>query len=240
MTVTDWMTEVTDKSNRGMHAGAIDTGLRPVPSALPVDAGPRQTGHSRFKCRSTARRLMAVGVLACAGLLAGCGGGVGKPNAKPTVTKPPAPTAAAPSGSSTTSTTVSQDGPVLAAYRAAWAAYEEALAHANPTDPRLTATLANPLLQRVQANLLGYQHDGIVGRGGVQLHPKVTSLSATTATLSDCMYSNSELVYATTGKPVPPVTPAEHDGVRATLVMVGGSWKVSQQSVTEGRCPPGS
>lgn len=234
------MTEVTDKSNRGMHAGSIDPGLRSVLSALPVDAGPRQTVQSRSEGRSAARRVMAVGVLACAGLLAGCGGGAGKPQAEPTTTKPPTPTATAPSGSSTTSTTVSQDGAVLAAYRAAWAAYEGALAHANPTDPRLAAALVDPLLQRVRANLLGYQHDGIVGRGGVQLHPKVTSLSATTATVSDCMYSSSELIYATTGKPVPPVTPAEHDGVRATLVMVGGSWKVSQQSVTEGRCPPGS
>lgn len=182
---------------------------------------------------------MAVGMLGCAALLAGCGGGAGEPNAEPTTT-PSASTVSAPSGSSTTSTTVSRDGSVLAAYRAAWAASEEALVHADPTDPRLAATLVDPLLQRVQASLLGYQHDGIVGRGGVQLHPKVTSLSATTATVSDCMYSSSELVYAATGKPVPPVTPAEHDGVRATLVMVGGTWKVSRQTVTEGQCPPGS
>ena len=40
--------------------------------------------------------------------------------------------------------------------------------------------------------------------------------------------------------PVPPITPPENDGVQATLVLTGGTWKVSKQTVTEGRCAPGS
>ena len=31
-----------------------------------------------------------------------------------------------------------------------------------------------------------------------------------------------------------------YDGVQATLVLAGGTWKVSKQTVTEGRCAPGS
>jgi hypothetical protein len=96
--------------------------------------------------------------------------------------------------------------------------------------------MANPLLQKVRAALLGYQNGGVVGRGSVQLHPKVTSVTATTATVVDCIFSSSELVYAKSGKPVPPDTPPEHDGVTATVVLSSGSWKVSQQSVTEGKC----
>jgi hypothetical protein len=36
------------------------------------------------------------------------------------------------------------------------------------------------------------------------------------------------------------VTPSENDGVRSILVLSGSTWKVSQQSVTEGQCPAGS
>ena len=68
----------------------------------------------------------------------------------------------------------------------------------------------------------------------------VVSLSATTATVVDCVYSTTELVYSNSGKPVPPLTPTENDGVRATLVLTTGTWRVSKQTVTEERCAPGS
>jgi hypothetical protein len=129
---------------------------------------------------------------------------------------------------------------VLQAYRAGWAAYDRALATANAYEPTLPATMVDPLLQKVRANLLADRNSGIVGRGSVVLHPKVSSLTAGTASVVDCTFSSSELVYAVTGKPVPPLTPPQHDGVQATLVLTGGAWKVSQQSVSEGKCPPGS
>ncbi|MDA8061203.1 MAG: hypothetical protein M0T80_02025 [Actinomycetota bacterium] len=129
---------------------------------------------------------------------------------------------------------------MLAAYRAGWKAFEQAAAAANPADPALAATMVDPQLQGVKANLLADQRQGMVGRGDTSLHPKVVSISATTATVVDCAYSTAELVYASTGKPVPPVTPPENDGVRATLVLVGGTWKISKQTVTDGKCAPGS
>jgi endonuclease/exonuclease/phosphatase (EEP) superfamily protein YafD len=129
---------------------------------------------------------------------------------------------------------------VLIAYRAAWSAFEHALADANPQDPELATTMVDPQLQSVKANLLADQRQGIVGRGTTTLHPKVTALSAVTATVVDCAYSSTELVYKATGKPVPPTTPPENDGVTATLVLSGGSWRVSKQTVTDGTCVPGS
>lgn len=129
---------------------------------------------------------------------------------------------------------------VLQAYRASWAAFEQALATANAIDPELAATMVDPLLQGVKANLLADQRQGIVGRGTFGLHPKITSLSATTATVVDCAYSTAELVYAATGKPVPPVTPPENDGVQATLVLSGPTWKVYKQNVTVGTCASGT
>ena len=129
---------------------------------------------------------------------------------------------------------------MLAAYRAGWAAFEHALADANPEDPELPATMVDPQLQQVKANLLADQREGMVGRGTTTLHPKISALSATTATVVDCAYSTAELVDKATGKAVPPVTPPENDGVTATLVRSCGTWKVSKQSVTDGKCAPGS
>jgi hypothetical protein len=129
---------------------------------------------------------------------------------------------------------------VLSAYRAGWAAFEHALADANPSDPELAATMVDPQLQGVRANLLADRRAGMVGRGATTLHPKIIALSATTATVVDCAHSAAELIYAATGKPVPPVTPPENDGVRSILVLSGSTWKVSKQTVTEGTCAPGS
>lgn len=100
--------------------------------------------------------------------------------------------------------------------------------------------MVDPQLQGVKANLLADQRQGIVGRGTFALHPKVTALTTTTATVVDCAYSTAELVYASTGKPVPPVTPPENDGVESAVILTGGSWKVSMQTVTDGKCAPGS
>ena len=100
--------------------------------------------------------------------------------------------------------------------------------------------MIDPQLQSVKANLLADQHQGIVGHGTVTLHPKVVAISGSTAAVVDCVYSTSELVYKATGKPVPPVTPPENDGIRATLVLTGGAWKLAKQTVTEGSCAPGS
>ena len=173
---------------------------------------------------------------ASAVLLAACGSGQ---SASPDTTSRPS---TAPSTARSTSTPSSDpaQAAVLAAYRAASQAFEQALAVANPADPKLAETMVDPQLQSVRANLVVDQEKGIVGKGAVTLHPKVMALSATTATVVDCAYSTSELVYESTGKPVPPVTPPENDGVRATLVQVGGTWKLSKQVVTEGKCAPGS
>jgi hypothetical protein len=156
-----------------------------------------------------------------------------------TGTKAPIASTSVPATTTTTTTTLGPtSAAVLNAYRAGWAAFEHALADANPSDPELAATMVDPQLQGVRANLLADRKAGMVGRGTTTLHPKIIALSATTATVVDCAYSTAELLYATTGKPVPPVTPPENDGVRATLLLSGSTWKVSKQTVTDGTCAP--
>ena len=201
-------------------------------------SGPALEGPSRRSLRS--RLVIAALTLATAALfLDACGGGGTSSTATTVRPKSTKPTTT----SSLVSTTTTADpaaASVLAAYRASSAAFEQALATANPADPALAATMVDPQLQSVKANLLADQRQGIVGRGTVTLHPKVVAISGATAMVVDCVYSTSELVYEASGKPVPPVTPPENDGIRATLDLTGGSWKLAEQTVTEGSCAPGS
>lgn len=193
----------------------------------------RRSDGARRYCRL----LVAPGVLAVGGaLLAACGGG----GSASTATTDRPTSASSTSAPTSTSTTDPATTAVLAAYRAASSAFVQALTTADPNDPALATTMVDPELRSVRANLLADQRQGIVGRGSVTLHPKVVSVSATSATVVDCAYSASELVYAASGKPVPPVTPPENDGVRATLILTGGTWKLAKQTVTEGKCAPGS
>jgi len=170
--------------------------------------------------------------------LAGCSGANDAANSHHTTSTTSAVVVT--STSAPSSTAAPAASAVLTGYRASWSAFEGALADANPSAAALAATMVDPQLQGVQANLLADQRQGIVGRGPTTLHPKVTAASATTATVVDCVYSATELVYKATGKPVPPVTPPENDGVTATLVLSAGVWKVSKQTVTDGKCAPGS
>lgn len=176
---------------------------------------------------------MAVGLTVAGSVLAACGGG--SPDASHSSTSRPGHTT---SPTKRLDTTEAQA--VLAAYRAGWHAFEHAAADANPSDPLLAETMIDPQLQGVKANMLADQRQGIVGRGTFALHPKVVSMSATKATVVDCAYSTAILVYANSGKPVPPVTQPENDGVRSVLVRSRGTWKVYKQTVTDGKCASGS
>ena len=220
---------MTESRLVGRHTerkGAVPPAGRRVQDA-PASAGPSRHQSQRGRLTTGVLTLVA-GAL----VLAACGGGATSSTAT-TVRAEPA-------RSTSPSTTDPAGAAVLAAYRAAWSAFEQAAADANPEDPALAATMVDPQLQGVKANLLADQRQGMVGRGTTTLHPKIVSISATTATVVDCAYSTAELVYASTGKPVPPITPPENDGVHSTLVLVNGTWKVYKQTVTDGKCAPGS
>jgi hypothetical protein len=175
--------------------------------------------------------------------LAGCSNspGAAEGGTRNTSSTSVAPTTSTlPSSTSTPSTTTpSAAAAVLAAYRAAWVAFEQAEVDANPLDPRLKATMVDPLLHEIEGYLVEDSQEGEVARGSIQFHPRVASISATSATVEDCAFSSDFLVYKKTGKQVPPVSKPEDDGVLARLVLDGSSWKVSQRILTEGSCPAG-
>lgn len=179
-------------------------------------------GMTRFPSRKRMTLRSAIGILAVAGLSAACGSSHSANGSDRSIT-----------------TTNSQEAAVLAAYRAEQAAFEQALQQGNPNLPALDQTMTGAQLVSIRRTLVTDQVNGIVGRGSVQLYPKLVSVNDGQAVVHDCLFSSLELVYAATGKPVPPVTPPEHDGVQATLVQVSESWKVSDQHVTDGRCPAG-
>jgi len=131
---------------------------------------------------------------------------------------------------------------VLASYRAEEAAFEAAIKAANPDAPALAVTMADPLLSKVTDNLRADRTAGIVSDNGeIDHHPTVVSVVGDTAVVIDCEWDAAALVYASSGQKVPPVVPAEHVGVRATLKQTSlGVWKVSVREVTEGSCPTAS
>lgn len=178
-------------------------------------------GMPRFPSRTRFLRT-TFGFLAIAGLSAACGS-----------------SHSASGHDRSTTTTNPQEVAVLTAYRAEQAAFEQALQQGNPNLPALDQTMTGSQLVSVRRTLVTDQVNGIVGRGSVQLYPKLVSVNGGQAIVHDCLFSSLELVYAATGKPVPPATPPEHDGVQATLVLASGTWKVSDQHVTDGSCPAG-
>lgn len=181
---------------------------------------------TRLPPRSRIRSAAATSLVLMALPAAGCGGGSGSAGHR--------------TADSTTTTLNPAAAAVIAAYRAAQTAFDEAVARADPTWPALAETTTGDQLQSVRRILLADQLNGIVGRGSVQVYPKLFSIDGNQAVVHDCLYSSSELVYAKTGKPVPPITPPEHDGVNAVLQQVApGVWKVTSVQVTEGSCPPG-
>ena len=132
---------------------------------------------------------------------------------------------------------------ILQAYRAESAAFVAAVQIPDPAYPGLTATAINPLLMNVRQSLIYDKTEGIVGRGSVQLlHPHVVSITGATAVVQDCEYSALVLVYAATGQAVPNQpggTKPEYDGIKATITLVSGTWKVSDQSGILGSCSAG-
>lgn len=204
-----------------------------MPNRAPALGAPsRRSPRSRL---AIAALMLATAAL----ILDACGGGRTSSTATTVRAKPTKSTITSSTSSTTTKSTEPAAASVLAAYRASWGAFEHAAATSNAFDPALPATMVDPLLQQVRRNLVGDRAAGVVTRGVITLHPRIQSITVSTAVVVDCSFSSSQLVHAKSGEPVPPSTPPENDGDRATLMLSGSTWKVSQQTITEGRCPPG-
>ena len=107
-------------------------------------------------------------------------------------------------------------------------------------DPRsagLVATAINPELETVQRSFLAHLAGGEVVRGTMDLHPRVTNISSTAATVTDCYQDHTHVFNAQTGAQVAP--PEEHTfAVTATLAQTDGTWKVSLITKDGQGCTP--
>lgn len=129
-----------------------------------------------------------------------------------------------------------EEAAVLAAYRAEQAAFISAIQTADASAPGLAATMVDPLLTDIRKQLIADRGNGIVGKGDVDLHPHVAWVSGAEAEVVDCAFDRSQLVYVSSGQPVPPVKPPHAVSITAHLVHSAAGWKVSTQSISEAPC----
>ena len=142
------------------------------------------------------------------------------------------------SGPTTTTLSVA-DQQVIQGWKAAEQAFYTAALTNDAASPALAETMADPALSQARQFLFSAKYDGYVGKGTFSLgHPHVVSLSDGTAVVESCVFGGVIEVEASTGKPAPPpFGVASQETVTSTLVQpVPGHWKISKNSVSEGKC----
>jgi hypothetical protein len=126
---------------------------------------------------------------------------------------------------------------VLAAYRDSHLEYL-AVAETfpvNPVDPRLGAHITGPELLHVQAQLTQMRTDDQFIQGTIDLAAKVTSVTDTSATVTDCNLDRTVFVDGKSRQLLSQPS-TQRTLVYAKLELSGGVWKVFEFTPTGGRC----
>jgi len=170
----------------------------------------------------TTSRLVAAGLLAV--LLLGCSGD--DDGATPTTTRPT---------TESTTTTAAADADVLEAYRGFWDAYLAASDPMDPAHPDLERFATGASLEAVRRAFADHFARGEVIRGSVDLAPEIEQLDDASATVRDCYLDQTHIFDSESGAQVDPPEDATFE-VLATLVLEGGSWKVSSLDKVSDGC----
>jgi hypothetical protein len=173
------------------------------------------------------RRWWAFGVAAVALVaMAGCGGGGGGEAGEPASTEPPV-TVADP-----TTTVLSEEDAVLAAYQGYWDTWLAANDPPNPNYPGLADVRTGEVLAQTQSAIRNRAAVGQAIRlpeGALNRHsPVVVELSERTAEISDCAVDGAVLVGASDGFVLDDSVVTRH--LLANLVLEGSLWRVSKVS----------
>jgi hypothetical protein len=146
-------------------------------------------------------------------------------------------TATRPAAASESPSTSNPATEALAVYEAMWKDVTAAGATGNYQASYLSNHLAGQALLTITDNMASEKKQGIVGQGAPVLHPVVTSATASTASISDCLDDRAWLqVYASTGKLVDEV-PGGFRATTATVTDQDGNWKVTQINTgADGTC----
>ena len=192
------------------------------------------TGRPR---RSRCGVLTAWLLIAMGAVLAACGTTTAiSPRLTPTVHPTPTATATTTTSASPIATATPSSDPVDAAiinaYEQGQEAVEAAAAVPNPNYPALATWLTGSALAQARSTPQTLAEQGEIYTGSQQFHPMVISVSATTATVSDCLYSTIVVVYQTNHQPVPGQpggTQPEWDQVTMTMTLANppGTWQQS-------------
>lgn len=127
---------------------------------------------------------------------------------------------------------------IVAAWRSAEQAFEDAALVPDPAEPALEATTVDPQLSFTQALLGGMQASREVARGPVDLgEPRVVASTANEATVRSCLHDAEVVVSKTTGQPVSGIEGRVADELVVSLmVKTEGEWMLSDQTVREDEC----
>lgn len=191
---------------------------------------PASTDDHERGCRRGAIRgisvLVALGVVVVG--IAGCGGGSSKASLKSAKS---APTTAAPATAPMTSTTTVETK-ILADLAAYYDAFGKAVADPDPKRPDLLASLeAHVVGEDLNRDLtfvaqLNNAHKAI--RGPLTSHPRVLSITGASAVVDDCVHIDDHYYSWPGGQLLPGSPDPAVSGSEFTLVLDGGTWKVSQ------------
>ncbi|MGH3429108.1 MAG: hypothetical protein ACRDQZ_16335, partial [Mycobacteriales bacterium] len=129
-----------------------------------------------------------------------------------------------------TSSTASLSSVVLSAYLSDQLSWEEVLATypVDPTDARVAASLTGEELSAVREHLTGNRLLGQVGVGvdRITRKPTVTALTATMATVTDCVTDHSDVISEATKAVVSAGLGGPYPWT-ATMTLTGGTWKIA-------------
>lgn len=127
-----------------------------------------------------------------------------------------------------------EDEQIVTAWKAAAEAFSAAAETNDYNSPALAASFTGTLLDHIRGTLYGWAVAGFKTEGNYNPgHPIVRQLSGDTAIVASCIYNgqievgpNGIAVSGSLGK-------AEYDNVQATMINLGGIWKVSVQQLSE-------
>jgi len=156
-------------------------------------------------------------LVAAALALAGCRSG-GRDN------QPTAPASSVTPGAS--ASTAAPGDAAVAAYRGMWAAFVEAAKTSDPDAPDIRKYASDNALKLIVGGLVSNRAQGKVVKGNPVLNPKATTVSATEATILDCVDDTNWLEYKTSGE-LWDNKPGGKHRTTATVKAVNGTWKVS-------------
>lgn len=175
-------------------------------------------------------RRLIVALIAMAGLATACGSGdsTGQ-ELGPAAGAAAAPVASATSGpSGSASATPDARAAVLAGYDAYWTALLRAHAAGDPADPQLQAHATGSALSDATGGIRANTARGVRMKGAVTHKAVVTAVSASAATVTDCVDLRSWLAYdVKSGRRDPSIRPIGRVAGTYSLTSSGGDWLVS-------------